>query len=75
MRTIAHVARRFSVSTKTVLRWVDAGELTPLDLTPAVDKSKKRLLRFYDDDLDRLEERRLRRAAIAEAAREKTSSR
>lgn len=66
MRSVSQVAKRFGVSSKTVLRWVDEGFLPGRNLSPN-PHSKKRLLRFYDDDVDRLEEKRSRAAKALSA--------
>jgi len=63
-RTPRYVARRLGVSVQTVLRYYDSGELAGTDLSP-VPKTlrKRRLLRFQDEEIDRLEERRGRAGA------------
>jgi len=46
---------------QTVIRYYDAGELVGADMSPVSERSRKRrLLRFQDSDVDRLEERRAR---------------
>lgn len=74
LRSVGHVAKRFGVSRQTVIRWYDDGELPGLNMSPHSAKSKKRLLRFSDDDIERLAERR-RRREIIDVARENMSSR
>jgi hypothetical protein len=51
---------------QTVIRYYDSGELIGVDLSPVSEKRRKRrLLRFQDDAIDRLEEQRARRASAS----------
>jgi predicted site-specific integrase-resolvase len=72
-RTPRQVARRLGVSVQTVIRYFEMGELPATDLSPVpLKRRKRRLLRFQDDDVERLEERRARAAGI-QAAGETTN--
>ena len=75
MRSVGQVAKRFGVSAQTVVRWYDCGDLIGVDMSPNIQRSKKRLLRFFDDDLDRFAEKRARQAVIAELMGKHPSSR
>ena len=67
LRTPKQVARRLGVSTQTVIRYFDSGELRGADLAPSEKakrvrkRAKKRMPRFRDDDVDRFEEKRFSR--------------
>jgi len=64
------VARRLGVSASTVDDYFDSGELAGADMSPKPkpgQKSRRRMLRFLDDDVERFEEKRRRDEALQQS--------
>lgn len=56
MFSVVELAERYRVSRETVLAWVAAGTLKALDVSPP--NSKRRRLRFSDEQIEEFERQR-----------------
>jgi predicted site-specific integrase-resolvase len=74
LRTPEQVGRRLGVSRDVVVVYYETGELPGMDMSPHPNTGN-RMLRFFDDDVDRLIEKRRSRAIVLPRPRQKRRKR